>query len=147
MVGSFFTDFQIPEITLRGSGDATNFPGLGAMHLYSILHVVCLREGHSPCVLPSTAKPGPCCQQPLPDVPLDNWETLGTPGKIYTSTSPGDCQQVLVSKIQAWLIFVMQMELEKLLQVALTSQGTSASLLCASLNVSIGPLYLTAGNK
>lgn len=57
LVGWFiFHLLSILRDTLGGSGDATNFPGLGALHLYSLLGVVCLRLGHSPCMLPSTAE-------------------------------------------------------------------------------------------
>lgn len=64
------------------------------------------------CCPPQQGNQTPCCQQPLSGVPLDNRETLGTAGKIYTSTNPGDYQQRLVSILEAWLICVMQMELE-----------------------------------
>ena len=56
LVDWFFTCFQLSGVTLRGSRDATKLPGLGVMHLYSILGLVCRRLWDSVCTLLSTAR-------------------------------------------------------------------------------------------
>lgn len=56
LVDWFFTCFQLSGITLRGSRDDATFPGLGVMHLYSILGLEYPRLWDSLCTLLSTAR-------------------------------------------------------------------------------------------